>query len=67
MFFPVLQNPEANTVLLVRSQLPPAEVAPALNRMLTGIDSTCPSRFTPGQMRWRWCCFQRASPRRRWS
>jgi ABC-type antimicrobial peptide transport system permease subunit len=42
MFFPVLQNPEANTVLLVRSQLPPAEVAPALNRMLTGIDSSLP-------------------------
>jgi hypothetical protein len=42
MFFPVLQNPEANTVLLVRSQLPPAEVASALNRMLTGIDSSLP-------------------------
>lgn len=42
MFFPVLQDPEANTVLLVRSQLPPAEVASALNRMLTGIDSSLP-------------------------
>ena len=42
MFFPLAQAHEANTILIVRSDLPPAEVASALNRMLTGIDSSLP-------------------------
>ena len=42
MFFPLSQNHEANTLLIVRSDLPPAEVASALSRMLAGIDSALP-------------------------
>jgi predicted permease len=42
MFFPLGQDNEANTTLVVRSQLPPAEAASALNRLLTGIDSSLP-------------------------
>jgi predicted permease len=42
MFFPVEQNHEANTFLLVRSELPSAEIAAALNRAVTGIDSSLP-------------------------
>jgi predicted permease len=42
MFFPLGQNPDSNTTLVVRSQLPPAEVAASLNRVITGIDSSLP-------------------------
>ena len=42
MFFPLDQDHEANTILIVRSGMPPAEIAPALNRMLTGIDASLP-------------------------
>ncbi|MGA9585671.1 MAG: FtsX-like permease family protein, partial [Terracidiphilus sp.] len=42
MFFPLAQNHEANTILIVRSELSPAETASTLNRMLTGIDSSLP-------------------------
>ena len=42
MFFPLEQDPEANTILIVRSELPAAETASALNRMLAGIDSSLP-------------------------
>ncbi len=42
MFFPVAQVNEGDTTLVVRSQLPTVEVAPALNRILTGIDSSLP-------------------------
>ena len=42
MFFPLEQDLEANTILIVRSELPPAETASALNRMLAGIDSSLP-------------------------
>ncbi|MGA8741660.1 MAG: ABC transporter permease [Terracidiphilus sp.] len=42
MFFPLAQNHEANTILIVRSDLPPAEIAGALNRMLTAIDPSLP-------------------------
>ena len=42
MFFPLAQNHEANTILIVRSELSPAETASDLNRMLTGIDSSLP-------------------------
>jgi ABC-type antimicrobial peptide transport system permease subunit len=42
MFFPLAQAHEANTILVVRSALPAAEIASALNRMLTGIDASLP-------------------------
>ena len=42
MFFPLDQDHEANTILIVRSDLPPAEIAGALNRMLTSIDPSLP-------------------------
>jgi len=42
MFFPLAQGHEANTLLVVRSGLPPAEVAASLNRLLSGIDSSLP-------------------------
>jgi predicted permease len=42
MFFPLAQNHEANTILIVRSEMPQAEIASALNRLLTGIDSSLP-------------------------
>jgi hypothetical protein len=42
MFFPLAQSHEANTILIVRSELPPAEIASALNRMLTGVDASLP-------------------------
>ena len=42
MFFPLAQNHEASTILIVRSELPPAEIASALNRLLTGIDASLP-------------------------
>jgi predicted permease len=42
MFFPLAQAHEGNTLLIVRSNLPAAEVADALNRVLTGIDSSLP-------------------------
>lgn len=47
MFFPLAQAHEANTILIVRSDLPPAEVAAALNRMLTGIDASLPFTLRP--------------------
>jgi predicted permease len=42
MFFPLAQSPDSDTALVVRSQLPPSELAPALNRMLSGIDPNLP-------------------------
>ncbi len=42
MFFALPQEKEANTTLVVRSQLAPSSVAFALNRLLTGIDSSMP-------------------------
>jgi predicted permease len=42
MFFPLAQAHEANTILIVRSDLPPSEIASALNRMFTGIDASMP-------------------------
>lgn len=42
MFFPLGQDNEANTTLVVRSQLPPDQIAALLNRLLTGIDSSLP-------------------------
>jgi hypothetical protein len=42
MFFPLDQDHEANTILIVRSDLPPAEIAGALNRVITSIDPGLP-------------------------
>jgi predicted permease len=42
MFFPLAQNTDANTTFIVRSQLPPAEVAGSLNRVISGVDSSLP-------------------------
>ncbi|MBV8206974.1 MAG: ABC transporter permease [Acidobacteria bacterium] len=42
MFFPLMQHPDSNTTLVVRSLLPPSEAAPAVNRMLTSIDWALP-------------------------
>lgn len=42
MFFPIAQSPDASTNLVVRSNLASAEIASALNRTLTGIDSSLP-------------------------
>ena len=42
MFFPLAQNPDAGTNLVVRSSLSPAQTAAALSRTLTGIDPNLP-------------------------
>lgn len=42
MFFPLAQNRDASTNLVVRSNLSSAEIAAALNRTLSGIDSSLP-------------------------
>ena len=42
MFFPFAQAANGNTTLVVRSQLPSSDVAPALNRALRGIDASIP-------------------------
>ena len=42
MFFPLAQTPDANTNLIVRSNLSAAEIASALDRTLTGIDPNLP-------------------------
>jgi hypothetical protein len=42
MFFPLAQRTEADTALVVRSPLPPAEIAAALNAVLGGVDSSLP-------------------------
>ena len=49
MFFPLPQNKDGYTTLVVRSQLPPEQVTPALNRILTGIDSSLPFTIEPWQ------------------
>ena len=42
MFFPLAQNGDSDTTVIVRSALPPAEVARALQRTLAGIDPDLP-------------------------
>jgi predicted permease len=42
MFFPLAQDNTTSTFLVVRSQLLRAEVAPALQRLVTGLDSNLP-------------------------
>jgi predicted permease len=47
MFFPLAQDREGDTTVVVRSQLPAAETASALNRVLAGIDSSLPFTIEP--------------------
>ena len=42
IFYPIEQAPDSAITLVVRSQLEPAEMASALHRVLTGIDSSLP-------------------------
>jgi ABC-type antimicrobial peptide transport system permease subunit len=42
MFFPLAQGTEADTTLVVRSQLGQADTATALSRLISGIDSSLP-------------------------
>ena len=42
MFFPLAQNAQADTALVVRSPLPQAEAIAALNVVLTGVDPSLP-------------------------
>lgn len=42
IFYPLGQNNDSDTALIVRSQLPPAEAAAALNHTLGSIDSSLP-------------------------
>jgi predicted permease len=42
MFFPLEQNPDSDTSLVVRSQLPTAEIMPELRRTLAQIDPSLP-------------------------
>jgi predicted permease len=42
VFYPLAQSPNSETTLVVRSQLPPADAAKALNHILTSIDPTMP-------------------------
>jgi predicted permease len=45
MFLPLEQNPDSDTSLVVRSQLPAAEIMPELRRTLAQIDPTLPFVF----------------------
>ncbi len=45
MFFPLAQNPDSDTSLVVRSQLPPGELVPQLSRALAQIDPSLPFAF----------------------
>jgi predicted permease len=42
MFFPLVQNPVSDTTLVIRAQLPPEEIVPQLNQVLTQIDPNLP-------------------------
>jgi predicted permease len=42
MFYPLPQDTEADTTLVVRATVPAAEVSPALNQLLTRIDASLP-------------------------
>jgi predicted permease len=42
MYWPLAQVNETDTTLVVRSRIPASEITPALNRILTGIDSSLP-------------------------
>jgi predicted permease len=45
MFFPLAQNPDSDTSLVVRSPLPPGEIVTALRQVLTKIDPSVPFTF----------------------
>ena len=45
MFFPLEQNPNSDTSLMVRSQLPPSEIVPEVRRTLAQIDPSLPFVF----------------------
>ena len=45
MFFPLEQNPDSDTSLVVRSQLSPAEIVPALRQTLARVDPALPFVF----------------------
>ncbi len=49
MFFPLPQDADSNTTLVVRSQREPAEMTGALSRMLTGINSNLPYQIQSWQ------------------
>jgi ABC-type antimicrobial peptide transport system permease subunit len=42
MFFPLAQNPDTDTTVVVRSDLPPAQITPALSETLHRIDPDLP-------------------------
>lgn len=44
-FFPLAQNPDSDTSLMVRSALPPAQLLPELHRVLSQIDPSLPIVF----------------------
>jgi predicted permease len=45
MFFPLAQNSDSDTSLMVRSQLPPGEIVTELRQVLTQIDPSVPFTF----------------------
>jgi predicted permease len=45
MFFPLAQNADSDTTLVVRSHLSPAEIVPELSRVLARIDPNLPFTF----------------------
>src|SRR5256886_10699987 len=45
MFFPLEQNPDSDTSLIVRSPLPPSEIVPEVRRALAQIDPSLPFVF----------------------
>jgi hypothetical protein len=45
MFLPLAQNPDSDTSLVVRSQLPPGEIVTELRQVLTKIDPSVPFTF----------------------
>jgi predicted permease len=45
MFFPAGQEPDSNTTLVVRTQLPMGEIVPQLSRALAGVDPGLPFTF----------------------
>src|SRR5437016_10912287 len=45
MFFPLEQNPDSDTALVVRSQLSPGEIVPKLSQVLAQIDPSLPFTF----------------------
>jgi predicted permease len=45
MFFPLEQNPDSDTALVVRTQVPPGEIVPRLSHVLAQIDPSLPFTF----------------------